>query len=185
MNNYLIALGSNLHLAQLSKVEILEKALLAMREWEINVIGVSTWWESRASPAGSGPNYINGVIKALSKLTPDETLQCLKKIERYFGRKESKRWGSRTLDLDLLDCNNMILPTKMIFMKWFSLSVELQLKSEPRQLILPHPRIQDRLFVLKPLLEVSPNWIHPVLGKKAQELMEETVWMAQDSLNPF
>lgn len=185
MNDYLIALGSNLSFAQLSKVEILEKTLFIMRDLEINIIGVSDWWESRAFPVGSGPNYINGVIKASSKLTPDEALQSLKKIEVFFGRNRSERWGSRTLDLDILDCNSMILPTKVIFMKWLSLSVELQLKREPSQLILPHPRIQDRLFVLRPLLEVSPNWVHPVLGKKPQELIDDSVWMAQDSLKLF
>ena len=182
MNNYLIALGSNLTSGQLTRVEMLNKALSLMSSFDINVITVSAWWESKAFPSGSGPNYINGVAKASSKLMPDETLLCLKEIEKLAGRKISKRWGNRILDLDLLACGNMILPTKSVFREWFSLPADLQLKREPKQLILPHPRMQERLFVLIPLVEVSPNWVHPVLRKKPQELIDETAWKSQDLL---
>ena len=182
MNNYLIALGSNIAFGKFSKLGTLKQALVTMSGLGINVIEVSGWWESRAIPAGSGSNYVNGVVDASSDLKPDILLNCLKKIEEYFGRKSSKRWGSRTLDLDLLSCNGLILPTKDIFMNWMTLPIHLQLKMTPKELILPHPRIQDRLFVLKPLREVSPNWVHPVLCKKPNEMIMEGVWTHQDSL---
>ena len=182
MNNYLIALGSNTASGRFSKLGTLKEALVTMSEFGINVIEVSGWWESKAVPAGSGSNYVNGVVDASSDLKPDILLNCLKKIEGKFGRESSERWSSRTLDLDLLACNGLILPTKEIFMNWMTLPMHLQLKMTPRELILPHPRIQDRLFVLKPLGEVSPNWVHPVLCKKPNELIMEGVWTQQDSL---
>ena len=182
MNNYLIALGSNTASGRFSKLGTLKEALVTMSEFGSNVIEVSGWWESKAVPAGSGSNYVNGVVDASSDLKPDILLNCLKKIEGRFGRESSKRWSSRTLDLDLLACNGLILPTKDIFMNWMTLPMDLQLKMIPQELILPHPRIQDRLFVLKPLGEVSPNWVHPVLCKKPNELIMEGVWTQQDSL---
>ena len=182
MNNYLIALGSNIAFGRFSKLGILKQALVTMSGLGINIIEVSRWWESRAFPAGSGPNYVNGVVDASSDLKPNNLLDCLKKIEGHFGRESSKRWSSRTLDLDLLACNGLILPTRDIVMNWMTLPMHLQLKMTPKELILPHPRIQDRLFVLKPLREVSPNWVHPVLCKKANELIMRGAWTQQDSL---
>ena len=182
MNNYLIALGSNIAFEKFSKLGTLKKALVTMSGLGINVIEVSGWWESKAFPSGSGSNYVNGVVDASSDLKPDILLNCLKKIEGHFGRESSERWSSRTLDLDLLACNGLILPTKEIFLNWMTLPMHLQLKMTPKELILPHPRIQDRLFVLKPLGEVSPDWIHPVLCKKPNELIMERVWTHQDSL---
>ena len=185
MNNYLIALGSNLANGQFSRLDILEKALLFMPGLGITPTAISEWWESKAFPVGSGSNYVNGVVEASSSLKPAELLICLKKIEVQFGRESSERWSSRTLDLDLLACESLILPTKNTFMKWMTLPTTLQLKTTPNELILPHPRIQDRLFVLKPLFEVAPNWIHPILCKKPKELIMQGVWMPQDLLKPF
>jgi 2-amino-4-hydroxy-6-hydroxymethyldihydropteridine diphosphokinase len=182
MNNYLIALGSNIAFGRFSKLGILKQALVTMSGLGINIIEVSRWWESRAFPAGSGPNYVNGVVDAYSDLKPNNLLDCLKKIEGHFGRENSERWSSRTLDLDLLACNGLILPTRDIVMNWMTLPMHLQLKMTPKELILPHPRIQDRLFVLKPLREVSPNWVHPVLSKKVNELIMRGAWTQQDSL---
>jgi 2-amino-4-hydroxy-6-hydroxymethyldihydropteridine diphosphokinase len=182
MNNYLIALGSNIAFGRFSKLGILKQALVTMSGLGINIIEVSRWWESRAFPAGSGPNYVNGVVDAYSDLKPNNLLDCLKKIEGHFGRESSERWSSRTLDLDLLACNGLILPTRDIVMNWMTLPMHLQLKMTPKELILPHPRIQDRLFVLKPLREVSPNWVHPVLSKKVNELIMRGAWTQQDSL---
>ena len=185
MYYYLIGLGSNLPSDTLSSKEILERALLSMPSLGINVIRVSVWWKSKAFPVGAGPNYINGVAKVSSDFTPAKILELLKEIELLYGRKRSKRWGSRKLDLDLLACGNMILPNEVIFREWLSLPKHIQLTREPKYLILPHPRIQDRLFVLKPLLEVSPNWEHPVLGKKSQDLINEIDWTPQDFLEPL
>ena len=182
MNNYLVALGSNLASGQLTSLEILQEALVVMSNSKINVISVSAWWQSNAFPPSARPNYINGVAKVSSTLNPQEALQCLKEIEILFGRKNSKRWGNRVLDLDLLACGSMILPNKLVFKEWLSLSLDLQKKREPTQLILPHPRIQDRLFVLKPLVEVFPDWVHPVLGKNPQELIDDTTWDSRDLL---
>ena len=169
----------------MTSIEILGEALSAISKYSIKVDSVSTWWVSKPFPIRYGPNYVNGVIEASSKLMPKEMMSSLKEIEKLAGRKSSGRWRDRILDLDLLSCGDMVLPTEDIFKKWVSLPLSLQKKMEPKQLILPHPRIQDRLFVLVPLSEVAPNWVHPFFRKKPQELIAAANWLEEDLLRPL
>jgi len=81
------------------------------------------------------------------------------------------RWGERTLDLDLIACGDQILPDSDTQDHWRSLPLGEQKKRTPDQLILPHPRVQDRAFVLVPLLEVAPEWVHPRLGQSVREML--------------
>tara|TARA_B100002051_G_scaffold270721_1_gene304126 strand:- start:554 stop:799 length:246 start_codon:yes stop_codon:yes gene_type:complete len=70
-----------------------------------------------------------------------------------------------------------------IFNKWLKMPLEEQMQNQPNKLILPHPRIQDRLFVLKPLSEIDPSWIHPVLNKKPYELIDQNNWSKESLLS--
>ena len=92
------------------------------------------------------------------------------------GRKKKNRWGNRVLDLDIIGSGSIILPNKFEFNKWLKMPLHKQIKIQADELILPHPRIQDRLFVLKPLDEVDPNWTHPVLNKTSLELINRKSW---------
>ena len=100
-------------------------------------------------------------------------LTKLHQIEEKFERQRVARWGVRTLDLDLLSLKEQVLPSRKIFQQWFDLPLNEQKKKIPTELVLPHPRIQDRVFVLSPLLDIEPNWIHPILNKTVAQLYKE------------
>ena len=97
--------------------------------------------------------FVNGVIKIETDLEAPELLHTLKTIEAQMGRSESFRWGPRTIDLDILFFDDIEIHTE-----------ELQI---------PHPLIQDRRFVLVPLVEIDRNLIHPVLKKTIQRLLTD------------
>jgi len=90
-------------------------------------------------------------------------LDRLHRIEAEFGRKRETRWGARTLDLDLLGLDDLVAPDAGTFAHWHGLSPDLQARAAPDRLVVPHPRIQDRAFVLVPLADIAPHWRHPVL----------------------
>jgi 2-amino-4-hydroxy-6-hydroxymethyldihydropteridine diphosphokinase len=94
---------------------------------------------------------VNGAIRIETDLEAPELLHTLKTIESQMGRQESFRWGPRTIDLDIL---------------FFD---DLEIRTEDLQI--PHPLIQNRQFVLIPLVEIDPNLIHPVFKKTIQKLL--------------
>lgn len=137
-NHCAIALGSNLGDSQ----QTLKQAIDRLNETaEITVNRVSSWYETL--PIGPAqPNYLNGCARLTTRLSPETLLDTLLSIEDEFGRVRQERWGARTLDLDLLLYEDLVLET-------------------PR-LQLPHPRMRERAFVLVPLAEIAPDWIDPV-----------------------
>ena len=93
-------------------------------------------------------------------------------LENKYGRKRQERWGPRTCDIDILLCDQLILPSKLYFNKWLNLNLSDQIRLVPDELILPHPRLQERTFFLKPLNDLQPDWIHPFLKVKAKEMLD-------------
>ena len=172
-HQFLIALGSNISLGRVQPLEIIKRAIAELREIHINLVSLSRFYETPAYPEGSGPNFINSVIKVEANYSPHRLLQKLHKIEEKFKRQRNSRWAARTLDLDLIAMQGQVLPSNKVFQYWFDLSLGEQKAKIPSELILPHPRIQDRVFVLSPLLDIEPNWIHPILNKTVFELYEE------------
>ena len=77
------------------------------------------------------------------------------------------------MDLDLLAFEGHVLPSRKIFQQWFDLPISEQKQKIPHELVLPHPRMQDRAFVLFPLLDIEPKWTHPTLKKTVLQLYEE------------
>ena len=133
----------------------------------------SAIYRTSAYPIGSGADFANAVV-AVDVNEADSTgiLNTLHAIEHEYGRVRGLRWGPRTLDLDLLSLGDEVQPDRSMVETWMKLPPELQTQTAPSRLILPHPRLHERAFVLLPLCEIAPDWMHPVLGKTAQELCD-------------
>lgn len=112
---------------------------------------VSCWFETRPVPVSDQPSFINGVALLSGTAEPNGLLQALQAIEATSGRVRSVPNAARTLDLDLLAMDVLVLTTP--------------------NLILPHPRLHERAFVLAPLIDVLPGWRHPTLGVTAEQLL--------------
>lgn len=136
MNTCYIALGSNLD-------HPLQQVTRAIPH--INTLGhitaQSSWYKSTAIGPGKQPDYINGVVCLETLLSAHELLAALQDIEKLHGRQRDIRWGARTLDLDILLFNDDTLSTE--------------------DLVIPHPRMFERNFVMYPLYEIAPNLAFP------------------------
>lgn len=149
----LIALGSNLVSPAFGTSEkLLEASLRTMEKHGISVLRCSSWFRSAPVPASDQPWFVNGVVEVSTNLGPEGLLQALHAIEAEYGRIRRVRNESRTLDLDLLAYDDRVI-------------------DRPGSVTLPHPRLQERAFVLLPLAELAPAWRHPVSGLKAAEML--------------
>ena len=143
-----IALGSNLG----DSKQILNQALELLSQTSgIELISHSSWYET--VPVGPPqPNYVNGCAILEIELLPENLLQILLKIEQQFGRIRQERWGPRILDLDILLYGDLIL--------------------EMPNLTIPHPRMNERAFVLVPLAEIAAHWIEPISRQTILQLSQ-------------
>lgn len=171
----LVALGANVA----SGVGIPEITALCALEavsaagWRI--LATSRFYRTPCFPAGAGPDYVNAVVSLElgPNVAPGTLLESLHRIEQDFGRERIQRWGSRTLDLDLLAIEDAVAPDSETVQHWMTLPPDTQATAAPGELILPHPRIQDRGFVLVPLVDVAADWRHPLIGKTAAEMLAD------------
>lgn len=148
----LVALGSNQAGVFGDKRRLLEAALERFPDHGLRVKARSRWWRSHAWPDPADPPFLNGVAWVETAAPPDRVLQALMVLEVEFGRARGRANGPRTLDLDLVAHGRTRLDTA--------------------DLRLPHPRAQDRLFVMGPIAEVAPGWRHPVSGVEARALAQ-------------
>jgi 2-amino-4-hydroxy-6-hydroxymethyldihydropteridine diphosphokinase len=149
----LVGIGSNLSYPPTdSPRATAESALAAMPAFGVQVLARSGWYLSEPIPASNQPWFVNAVASVASELAPGELLEGLLRLETEFGRTRGIPNAARTLDLDLLDYDAQPIDTCA--------------------LVLPHPRLHRRLFVLEPLRELAPDWRHPRLGLTAAQLID-------------
>ena len=134
-----LAIGSNLG----NKISNIVKMKFELEKYKIEILKSSSNYLSKSWPDPSMPEYINVMIKIKTKLTPIELLKICNLIELKLGRTRSKKNAPRTCDIDIIDYNKILLNKKNC------------------QLILPHPRMNKRNFVLLPLFEIEKSWKHP------------------------
>ena len=111
--------------------------------------------------------------------------QHVNKVAKKSGGTRSVRWGMRTLDLVLLGGGDQVAPNQDESLHWQTLPVEKQTVRAPESLILPHPRIQDRGFVLVPAMDVAPDWCHPVLNLTISQMCAALPQQARDEVVPI
>jgi len=170
---FYVAFGSNLESEHTSSLEVLIEAMRLIADKGHKLISVSEYYQTPAFPAGLGPDYVNFVAEYETLSTPEEILAQLHNIEDQLGRVRHLRWGDRVVDLDLLSFDARILPSEDVVHEWLKLPADQQSKKTPNSIILPHPRLQDRAFVLIPMADIAPNWCHPILGKTVTEMLAE------------
>lgn len=173
-NVALLALGANLSSSAGPPDETLRAALMRLGGAGLPVLRLSRFWRTPAYPPGSGPDYLNAAAAVgTGGRDPAALLAVLHGIEAEMGRvRDGGRWRARGIDLDLLGVGGAVLPDEAEQDRWRALPPADQARLAPERLILPHPRLQDRGFVLAPLAEIAAGWVHPRTGLTVTAMLD-------------
>ncbi|OCX54490.1 2-amino-4-hydroxy-6-hydroxymethyldihydropteridine diphosphokinase [Mucilaginibacter sp. PPCGB 2223] len=146
MVDVFLLLGSNLGNRQLFLNEACTGIVLQVGR----IVKRSSVYETQSWGKTDEPDYLNQVLQVSTALKPREVLERILAIEKSLGRERLEKWGSRTIDIDILFYDNEVI-------------------NQP-DLVIPHPHLHQRKFVLEPLAEIAPQYIHPVLNKNILQL---------------
>jgi 2-amino-4-hydroxy-6-hydroxymethyldihydropteridine diphosphokinase len=127
-------------------------AINSLTEDDIRIVAISPWYKSAPVPISDQPWYHNAVTEIDTSHSPEVLIGILHDREARFGRVRKERNAARVLDIDIVDFNGMVLDGN---------------------LVLPHPRMHLRAFVLRPLRDLAPDWIHPISGASLVALLDE------------
>ena len=146
-------IGSNLSSEDGGREINILKAINHLKKLRLNLIKISSFYETPSYPNNSDPKFINLCVKLESNLKSIELLNEIKKIEKKLGRTRIKKNEPRTCDIDIIDFNGEIIKND--------------------ELEAPHPRLHLRNFVIYPLKEIEPNWSHPIFNKNIDIFFQE------------
>ena len=146
-------IGSNLPLEEGGRETNILKAINHLKNLNLKLIKISSFYETPSYPNSSDPKFINLCVKLKSNLKANELLNEIKKIEKKLGRTRIKKNEPRTCDIDIIDFNGKIIKND--------------------ELETPHPRLHLRNFVIYPLKEIEPNWFHPIYNKNIDSFFQE------------
>ena len=148
-----LAIGSNLGNKKLN----IEKVKFQIEKNDIKIESCSSFYESNSWPNNAFPKYFNIVLKAKTFFKPHNLLKKIKEIEILIGRKLSFKNYPRICDIDIIDYDQKAL----------------KINNDNQKLIIPHPKLHERNFVLLPLYEIAKNWLHPKKNKKIFDLLRD------------
>lgn len=165
MNLYhkvLLGLGSNEAGSWDEPVAALTRALRELEANGVRLSAVSRFEVTRPVGPIPQPSYVNAAAAGRTEMDANGLLVLLKRLEHEAGRRPGPRWGPRPLDIDILDFDGVVLG-------WDAAHDPMR----PAHLVLPHPELHKRAFVLEPLAGIAPAWLHPVLGKNARQMLAD------------
>ena len=151
----LLGLGSNLSSNFGNRFENIDLAISYLQSYKIQLLKKSSFYETLSYPDIKNPKFINVVIKVLTHLPPEEFASVLISIEETLERKRNQKNEPRTCDIDIIDYNGKVMNfiyKRLIFN-------------------VPHEKLIYRNFVLYPLQEIAPNWVHPITKEKISNLI--------------
>ncbi len=146
-----LSIGSNVG----NKKRNIENTKYFLEKNSVKIVKSSSIYETYAWPNKNDPKFYNVVIKIITKLKPINLFSIIKDIEKKLGRKKTLRNSPRTCDIDILDYKGRIY----------------KLYANNGKIIIPHPRLHNRNFVLFPLFEIEKNWKHPIKKTKIKDLI--------------
>ena len=153
-NKIIIGIGGNINSKDGSHpVEVCNNAIKSLKDYAIQVEKQSKWYITEPIPKSNQPNFFNCVTIANTKKNEYDVLKSLHDIENIFGRRRNQINEPRSIDLDLIDYSSKILQNEKI--------------------TLPHPRAHLRKFVMGPLAEINPDWIHPILKVNVLDILKK------------
>ena len=153
VNTVFLGIGSNIG----NKKRNIEKTKFLLQINSIKILKSSNIYETYSWPNKDQPKFYNIVVKIITNLKPANLFYVIKKIEKKLGRKKAPINNPRVCDIDILDYKGKIY----------------KLNANNNKLIIPHPRLHDRNFVLFPLFEIQKNWNHPIKKSKIKDLIEK------------
>jgi 2-amino-4-hydroxy-6-hydroxymethyldihydropteridine diphosphokinase len=154
----LIGLGSNITGPWGNPRATVEQALRHLNQFPLHVVKASTLITTAPFGVVNQPDFVNAVAWIDTALSAHGLIRKLHAIEHQAGRIRGKRWGPRTLDLDILDYHGLIKRPK---------------NKRQKELVLPHPGIASRRFVLEPIAEIAPQWLHPITHDSAKSMIQK------------
>ncbi|MFO6465510.1 2-amino-4-hydroxy-6-hydroxymethyldihydropteridine diphosphokinase [Jannaschia sp. KMU-145] len=181
MTLHLVALGANTGATPAANARVLLRAVGRIG----GAVALSRAWATPAWPPGAGPDFVNAAAVIHAPIPPAAMLARLARVEARAGRVRDRRWGPRILDLDLVAAGQLVRPDPATVRRWIGLDADAQARDAPETLILPHPRLQDRAFVLGPLGDVAPRWRHPLTGRSVAAMWAALPGHARAAARPM